>query len=157
MTKAEASRHKGAQSRGPATAEGKARSAQNATKHGLDSRVVVLADESQSDYEGLLLDFMRLYAPVGPVEHDLVHEIAANRWRMRRCLRLETAAFDGAMEQDPSTALDQTFGQNGPIRLLNRYEGRLRRAYERAIANLAQYRSGRACSSPMDTRDENEK
>jgi hypothetical protein len=45
--RAAASRQNGARSRGPKTAEGKARSAQNALKHGLCARrFVVLGDEA---------------------------------------------------------------------------------------------------------------
>src|SRR4051795_11259400 len=152
MTKSEASRQNGARSQGPVTPEGKARSAQNATKHGLDSKVVVLANESRAEYHELLSDYLRFYAPTGPVELDLVHEIAANRWRMRRCLRLESAAFDGAFETGPETLLDQAFGQNGAIRLLNRYEGRLRRAYERATVELRRIQAERnAAAAEQET------
>ena len=143
MTKSEASRRNGAQSKGPITPEGKTRSAQNATKHGLDSKVVVLANESQEEYDDLLWDYVRHYQPIGAIELDLVHEIAANRWRMRRCLRLESAALDAAFEQNPDAVLDGAFGPNGAIRTLSRYEGRLRRAYERATAELRRIQSER--------------
>lgn len=152
MSKAEASRCNGAQSKGPTTPEGKTRSAQNSTTHGLNSKVVVLASESQEEYDDLLFDYIRHYSPVGPIETDLVHEIAANRWRMRRCLRLESAAFDAAMENNPDSVLDTTFGQNGALRQLNRYEGRLRRGYERATAELRRIQAERkAASEQPDT------
>ncbi len=63
MNKAEASRRNGAKSQGPVTPEGKARSSQNATKHGLDSRIVVLANESQFEYDDLLSDYVHRYSP----------------------------------------------------------------------------------------------
>ena len=147
MTKAEASRRNGAQSKGPATPEGKTRAAQNSTTHGLNSAVVVLKNESQEEYEGLLSDYIRYHNAVGSIELDLVHEIAANRWRLRRCLRLESAAFDAAIENNPDEVLDSTFGQNGALRQLSRYEGRLRRAYERATAELRRIQSEREAAA----------
>ena len=50
-------------STGPVTAEGKARSARNSFQHGLTSRTVVLAHESQEDYDALKLDFEQQYQP----------------------------------------------------------------------------------------------
>lgn len=141
MTKAEAARANGAKSNGPATPEGKARSAQNSTRHGLNSQTVVLASESQEEYNELLSDFLRRYQPAGPVETDLVHEIAATRWRLRRILRLETAAFDQAIERAIEENTEATeseafenLANSKTLSMLNRYEGRLRRGYERAVA-----------------------
>lgn len=151
MSKAEAARINGAKSQGPTTEQGKARSAQNATKHGLNSHTVVLATESQEEYDQLLFDYIRLYQPVGPIEQDLVHEVAATRWRLRRILRIEAAAFDNAIEraaeEDPETAETAAFenltAHSGPLRMLSRYEGRLRRAYERATVELRRIQSER--------------
>lgn len=150
MTRSEASRRNGAQSKGPATPEGKARSAQNSIKHGLDSKTVVLSNESQEEYDDLLGDHLRHYRPAGPLETDLVHEIAANRWRLRRCLRLESAAFDAAMENNPDDLLDSTFGQTGALRHLSRYEGRLRRAYEKASAELRRIQAERKAAAEAE-------
>lgn len=149
--KAKAARANGAKSQGPITADGKARSAQNSTKHGLNSKTVVLATESHEEYDQLLFDYIRLYQPVGPIEQDLVHEIASTRWRLRRILRIETAAFDNAIERaveenpdaDESTALENLAEKSSALRMLNRYEGRLRRAYERAAVELRSIQNAR--------------
>lgn len=150
MSKAEAARSNGAKSRGPVTEEGKARSAQNSLKHGLSSSTVVLATESKEEYDQLLFDYIRLYQPVGPIETDLVHEIAATRWRLRRIVRIETAAFDQAieraMEENPDAAETEAFdslANSKTLSTLNRYEGRLRRAYERATAELRRIQAER--------------
>lgn len=156
--KAETARVNGAKSNGPVTPEGKARSAQNSVKHGLNSSTVVLATESQEEYDQLLADYIRLYQPAGPVEQDLVHEIASTRWRLRRILRLESAAFDNAMEraaeENPDSAESQAFesliGESGVLRMLDRYEGRLRRSYERAVGELRRIQAERIAAAQTE-------
>ena len=49
--RAETARANGAKSQGPKTEEGKAVSSQNATKHGLRSKNIVLKDEDPQEYE----------------------------------------------------------------------------------------------------------
>jgi hypothetical protein len=52
--RAEASRQNGAKSRGPKTEEGKARSAQNALKHGMRAeKHLVLPEEDGAEFAGL--------------------------------------------------------------------------------------------------------
>ncbi len=132
-----------------------ARSAQNATKHGLNSSVVVLAHESQDEYAELLADYLVRFQPAGSAEVDLVHEIAANRWRMRRIVRMESAIFDAQMDRleqaspglAPSTIELQAFealAQNSKsLNMLGRYENRLRRSYEKALKELREPQSKR--------------
>ena len=52
-----ASQTNGAKSRGPVTPEGRDRSSRNSCKHGLSSTRVVLAGESQEEWESLLGGF----------------------------------------------------------------------------------------------------
>jgi hypothetical protein len=85
-------------STGPRTPEGKARSAQNARKHGLLSKDVVLTGaESTAEFQELL---ERLYDQLGPedaIEHALVDRAAACYWRLRRAQRYEVGALRSAL------------------------------------------------------------
>jgi hypothetical protein len=64
--RAEASRRNGAKSRGPKTAEGKARSAQNALKHGMRARKYLLLPEEDADeFAALEAAMIEELAPVG--------------------------------------------------------------------------------------------
>jgi hypothetical protein len=83
--RAAASRANGARSRGPKTAEGKARSSRNAMKHGLCAKKhLLLHDEDRAELvtlEDALLDDL---APRGALQEILASRIASAAWRMAR-------------------------------------------------------------------------
>jgi hypothetical protein len=160
----EASRRNGARSRGPTTAEGKARSALNATRHGLSSRVVVLANESSDTFDGLLQACIEHWRPATAAELILVHDIAGARWRIHRALAMESATLDHEMDRQRAN-VDSLYSQideptrcalafnalvdNGrAITTYGRYETRLRRIIDRAAAELRRLWSERAAESP---------
>jgi hypothetical protein len=97
--RAAASRTNGARSRGPKTPEGKARSAQNALKHGLCAqRFVVLGDEDLAAFEALEAALMAELAPQGALQAILARRIVAATWRLERAERLaagEGSRFEG--------------------------------------------------------------
>lgn len=93
----EASRINGARSRGAVTAEGRARSALNGTKHGLYSSRTVLANESQEEFDRSYLRYHHEWNPVGQSELDLVRDIAVLRWKYIRILNMDDAARDSEM------------------------------------------------------------
>ena len=92
MSKAATARINGAKSNGPITAEGKAISSQNSLKHGLSSSRVVLPHESQEDYDKLEASLINRFKPADELESDLVQEMAAARWRLRRIEALPNSA-----------------------------------------------------------------
>jgi hypothetical protein len=75
--RAEASRKNGATSRGPKTAEGKARAAQNALKHGLRAeKYVVLPEEDAAEFAGLEAALIEELAPAGALQTVLARRVA---------------------------------------------------------------------------------
>jgi len=147
MNKAEAARSNGAKSQGPTTEAGKAKSAQNARTHGLTGGAIVLAHESQADYDALLSSFTTRFRPADEAERDLIREAVNARWRLRRMEAMEAAllqkAFDEQLELvgDPSLAhalayADMAENSKG-LRLLHRYAKELRRSYEKAMSEFA--------------------
>jgi hypothetical protein len=88
--RAEASRRNGAKSRGPRTAQGKARSSRNALKHGLRAETfVAFGDEDQEAFEALEAALEGELAPQGVVQRLLVGRIARAAWRLERAERME--------------------------------------------------------------------
>jgi hypothetical protein len=72
----EANRKNAQKSTGPQTSEGKQAVAQNAIKHGLSSRHLILGDEDPSEYQVLLDQLQAGLNSVGALEHSLVERIA---------------------------------------------------------------------------------
>ena len=69
-------------STGPKTKEGKDRARQNARKHGLTARAVVLSDEESKAYEEQSKSLHDELKPVGSIESWCVNNIAQCMWMM---------------------------------------------------------------------------
>ena len=108
-----ASRTNGAKSHGPTSESGKSRSSQNSLRHGLFSARIVLANESQEQFDELFTELHDEYRPVGPTENQLVQDIAVARWRIRRLENMEAAAYDTAMFSHKQT-FEECFQPNDP-------------------------------------------
>ncbi|HYI94530.1 MAG TPA: hypothetical protein VEX68_13365 [Bryobacteraceae bacterium] len=148
MSQAATARSNGAKSNGPITPEGKAISAQNATKHGLTSSRVVLPHESQEAYDKLEASFTNRFKPADDLELELVQEMAAARWRLRRIQSMENALFKKAIQQhqaalgpdanseDVNDAAYAEVAESKSYRMLVRHAAQLRRSYEKAWKEL---------------------
>ena len=92
--RAAASRSNGAKSRGPKTPEGKARSAQNALKHGLRAqRFLVVGNERPREFDALEAALVDELAPEGTLQGLLAGRIARAAWRLERAERIEAELF----------------------------------------------------------------
>jgi hypothetical protein len=93
--RAEASRRNGAKSRGPKTEGGKARSAQNALKHGMRAqKYVVLPQEDAAEFARLEATLIAQLAPAGgALQTVLAQRVAVAAWRVARADRLEVELF----------------------------------------------------------------
>ena len=101
----EAARRNGARSRGPVTAEGKARTSRNALKHGLAAlQHFVLEDEAPSELEELTARLMAESRPESEIEARLVKRMAIAFWKSERAERIEVALFDAAPKLRPPQA-----------------------------------------------------
>jgi len=94
----EASRLNGAKSHGPVTPQGKQRSSQNAVKHGLSARTVVLCAENHDLFNQLEQDYIDSLQPTTVLELHLVQRIAVAEWRLRRAWAVSTAITDKCLD-----------------------------------------------------------
>jgi hypothetical protein len=139
----DSSRANGALSRGPVTPEGKQRSSRNATRHGLLAGSSVLQGESQDAFAELLDQYVQSFNPEIPVQMDQIEEMTSAYWRMRRLWAIETKMMDDQINlqtsDDPMARITDSFSilcDNNKINVLNRYESRLHRIYQRCLRNL---------------------
>lgn len=66
----------------------------NALKHGILSKLTVLAHEDQAAFDAMLAALIEEHQPCGMTELHLVEELAAIMWRQRRVLLAEGAAIN---------------------------------------------------------------
>jgi hypothetical protein len=165
ILKIQSARANGARSRGPVTPEGRARSSQNALKHGLTSRIIVLSNESEADFDALREAYLAHFNPQTELEVGLVEQLVAACWRTQRTWALETALLDLEMEEqregiekkfeaideEARTALAFRALCDGSraLELLSRYEARHRRAAERIIETLRRLQEQRLANEKL--------
>src|SRR3981189_1871002 len=80
-------------STGPKTEAGKARSAMNATKHGLAGQTVVLPGEDLAAHAALHKRYVEELRPVGILEEQCVETMANKTWLLSRADPPQTSAF----------------------------------------------------------------
>ena len=136
------------------TPEGKKRSSLNAISHGFFSNLVLLSNESAPDYELHKASYEARFEPIDHVERDVLEQMVAASWRLRRAWGMETSAFEKAMLQEnpiPGAATDQDLCQAMKHLLtktdflanLSHHEGRLARQFHRNLRTLTELRAQR--------------
>lgn len=135
--KSESARANGAKSQGPVTPEGRARSSQNALRHGLSSVHVVIPGEDPAEFEEFRKSYLDLFQPSSVPELELANTMAASRWRLRRISRIETDLLTrDLLDFDVAGAFDKMANESKTPALLIRYERHLTRTYEGARKEL---------------------
>jgi hypothetical protein len=148
MTKerrAEISRNNGAKSKGPKTAEGKAKVSANAVKTGehidklsqfLPPHQAVLCNEDRPQYYQLFKQLIEIYQPANQIALTAVRDIAIAQWQIERlhsCVTVQwnLALIDNAAKpttlapelteiQAMGRAAEQLIGGKGAVHKLNR-------------------------------------
>jgi hypothetical protein len=89
----EANRLNAQKSTRPRTADGRARVASNALKHGLTGKQVVLPGEDPAEFDVLRSGLIAELAPQGALEEIFAEKVVADAWRLRRVPPLEAALY----------------------------------------------------------------
>ena len=95
----ETSRINGAKSRGPKTPPNRAPSSMSAEDHAITDKTLTLRNESEDLFKHMLGAYFDLFQPANQMELDIVCDIAAARWRLRRIWRYQTAMIDVEMDK----------------------------------------------------------
>ena len=153
-----ANRANAKKSTGPKTPGGKARSSQNAVKHGIFAESAILPNDPEESLEQL--QFIRTslllqFEPIGPLEAFLIDRFVATYWRLRRVCRFEVQSIMDLRErcttrpyedhrEDGGNSLPyppQQLPQEDDINLVIRYEGMLDRTLHRLTQQLIRLRT----------------
>ena len=152
----EANRRNAQKSTGPLTAEGKAKPATNSNIHGFSSLNqnplapgCFLHTEDESQFLGLLNEYVATYKTQHPDELDLLTEAVFAKWRQQRIWLAETAQIEIAIAQGESelrkslpTADAKAHLANGiakseaVLKLYLRYDAQLHRHYRNCLKDL---------------------
>src|SRR5436190_20290935 len=122
-------------STGPRTAEGKAHSSRNATRHGLASEQNFIARGEEEEFAQFSDSLFQQLAPVGILEMTEFDFILHSVWSLRRCRLIEA----GLMERGLDSLLDERTGKT--LDRLARYAAYHHRAYRGALKQLRAYQT----------------
>ncbi len=156
--RAEASRKNGARSRGPKTDEGKARSAQNALKHGMRAqKYLVLPDEDAAEFAGLEAALVEELAPVGALQTRARAARRGRRLASGAGGPIETELFEERAGESRGGGLGLALLRdgNGPrsFETLLRYRGAAMAEFWRALRTLKALQAEQAQSGRAGARD----
>ena len=125
-------------STGPLTPEGKARTAQNALRHGLTAKHLVIREDEREEFAQFQRSLLAELAPQGATETITFHELLHAAWNLQRFRRIEAEISTGLSADftslENAAALDR----------LTRYQARTQRAYYRALDALRSLQTNRA-------------
>ncbi len=139
--RAETNRDNATHSTGPRTEEGKARSSQNAFKHGL-CVPRVLPGEDADLFEAFRQEQFAEHQPAGSTETMMVEDLVLNYWLLQRARTQEVRAL----------AADPEMSDLKRLNLLRRYAGTYERAYHKALSVLLKLRKERQAQEEKDRR-----
>jgi len=159
-----ASRENGAQSKGPVTAEGKLKVAQNAIKHGLTAKNVVLTIDDQDAFNEMQKSFYDRFQPADDAEWYMVEEIGTITWKIRQAWSIQQNMYQIQMTVSENTNGKENYEEvpvdirrafleadqsgNKGLENIRRHEDRLYRQRDRVINQLRKLQKDRRDAEP---------
>ena len=142
-------------SSGPRTAEGKARSSQNSTRHSLCSKKFLVAPEDRAEFNLHYNELLAALAPKGAIESKLAEAIVIDEWRLTRARTLESEIFARShmKSKDGFFAGAETWLAHAKeLALLTLYEQRINRVLVRNKAELEAKQAARKAAHPAESK-----
>ena len=137
QNRTETNRANAQHSTGPRSTEGKAASSQNAFKHGLYSKDLIVRGEDPAQLDALKADLRREHQPANTTEEILVNEMAEQFWRIRRYRTKET---DLLLINDPADAVPALLRL---LPIIQRFMTAAERGFHKALTALRQLQKDR--------------
>ncbi len=120
-------------STGPRTVEGKARSSQNARKHGLTAAQLFIAPEEREEFDEFLAGLQAGVRPQGALQQVLFDQLVSAGWNLRRTRRME-AELNASARRPMDTVNDA--GLAAKFDRLARHQTRFERSFHRSLREL---------------------
>jgi hypothetical protein len=120
-------------STGPRTEEGKARSSQNARKHGLTAAQLIIAAEDREEFEELSAQLHTDIRPEGALQQILFDQLVASAWNLRRI-----GSMEAELTASAKSYLDILDNPELTAKLdrLARHQTRIERSFHRSLREL---------------------
>ncbi len=96
----DANRENAKKSTGPKTPGGKAKSAQNATTHGLTAHYEVITTEDQQEYDFFRKEMIDHLNPIDPMQYRLADRIVSLSWRLKRAEIMHDRTIEDLLFKD---------------------------------------------------------
>ncbi len=152
VAKLAANRANALHSTGPKTDEGKARTARNALKHGLDSKEIFIAAGEQETFDQFQTNLAAEIKPEGAIEQDLFNQLLHAAWNLRRIRIQETDIHEKASALMINPYLDDKY--SAALDRLARHQVRIERTYHRALRELRSLQTNRHLANRLMLRGE---
>ncbi len=130
----------------------------------LTANALVLTTESKEKFAALYQEYLDEYQPQGPTQRDLVEEMAAAKWRQRRCSLIETAILNVTMDRMADKVAEEFAniphairtalayigqqGADGALARITRDEARYTRIWHRALKLLRELQNEKIRNEP---------
>jgi hypothetical protein len=126
-------------STGPTSEIGRKTVSANSVKHAFCSKVHTLLPGEEEPFAEYLQEYIKVYAPIGAPEEDLVRSLADNNWRLKKITALERTLLIRLEIVEPE-AFEDTLKE---LRRTSTYGHRTQRTIEKIRAELRTMQSGR--------------
>ena len=147
-SRAEQARINGAKSRGPISKDGKATVSQNARKHGLAAKLLLVDREHEADYNDLKTGLTDSLRPQSAAEDLLIDTIAKVVWKIRQSDNMECDLLRDNIEQGDS--IHSAFSYDAAsLMLLSTYQARLARRLHKLFEEFRKVQN--EATHPMKT------